>query len=145
MSNGQVPSDLKQIDQKTVALFEKAKNPSGFRWTGFFKVAGWTRLELAASGVTGRRSNQLNYHPKWVMKMESYEREVLRQAFIRKKFNYSVRLLMGKEPKTLKKCPEVRAERIRTALKSAGSNGERAWWSVRWPLDFRQQSSDWRY
>ena len=27
------------------------------------KVAGLTRLELATSGVTGRRSNQLNYNP----------------------------------------------------------------------------------
>ena len=27
------------------------------------KLAGSTRLELAASGVTGRRSNQLNYDP----------------------------------------------------------------------------------
>lgn len=26
-------------------------------------LAGWTRLELATSDVTGRRSNQLNYHP----------------------------------------------------------------------------------
>ena len=26
-------------------------------------MAGWTRLELATSCVTGRRSNQLNYHP----------------------------------------------------------------------------------
>ena len=26
-------------------------------------VAGSTRLELATSGVTGRRSNQLNYDP----------------------------------------------------------------------------------
>jgi hypothetical protein len=26
-------------------------------------VAGPTRLELATSGVTGRRSNQLNYDP----------------------------------------------------------------------------------
>jgi hypothetical protein len=25
--------------------------------------AGWTGLEPAASGVTGRRYNQLNYHP----------------------------------------------------------------------------------
>jgi hypothetical protein len=29
-------------------------------------VAGPTRLELATSGVTGRRSNQLNYDPAWV-------------------------------------------------------------------------------
>ncbi len=27
------------------------------------KVAGPTRLELATSGVTGRRSNRLNYDP----------------------------------------------------------------------------------
>lgn len=32
-------------------------NPSGNR------VAGATRLELATSGVTGRRSNQLSYAP----------------------------------------------------------------------------------
>lgn len=29
----------------------------------FLLMAGWTRLELATSAVTGRRSNQLNYHP----------------------------------------------------------------------------------
>ena len=28
-----------------------------------FQPAGPTRLELATSGVTGRRSNQLNYDP----------------------------------------------------------------------------------
>ncbi len=27
------------------------------------EVAGWTGLEPAASSVTGRRYNQLNYHP----------------------------------------------------------------------------------
>jgi hypothetical protein len=29
-------------------------------------LAGATRLELATSGVTGRRSNQLNYAPEQV-------------------------------------------------------------------------------
>lgn len=29
-------------------------------------MAGWTGLEPAASAVTGRRYNQLNYHPAWV-------------------------------------------------------------------------------
>ena len=27
-------------------------------------MAGWTGLEPATSDVTGRRSNQLNYHPE---------------------------------------------------------------------------------
>jgi len=36
------------------------QNPSGFLLRG---SAGWTGLEPAASGVTGRRYNQLNYHP----------------------------------------------------------------------------------
>jgi hypothetical protein len=33
------------------------------RHTPLFFLAGPTRLELATSGVTGRRSNQLNYDP----------------------------------------------------------------------------------
>ena len=35
------------------------------------KMAGLTRLELAASCVTGRRSNQLNYNPDSI-----YDRQV---------------------------------------------------------------------
>jgi hypothetical protein len=35
----------------------------GFSAICFDLVAGPTRLELATSGVTGRRSNQLNYDP----------------------------------------------------------------------------------
>ena len=38
------------------AMSEGAKRPS--------RMAGSTGLEPAASGVTGRRSNQLNYDPK---------------------------------------------------------------------------------
>ena len=42
--------------------------PTGLAQTkltqGERNLAGWTGLEPAASGVTGRRSNQLNYHPK---------------------------------------------------------------------------------
>ena len=33
---------------------------------GAFLMAGVTRLELAASGVTGRRSNQLSYTPNMI-------------------------------------------------------------------------------
>ena len=29
------------------------------------KLAGWTGLEPATFCVTGRRSNQLSYHPEW--------------------------------------------------------------------------------
>jgi hypothetical protein len=37
----------------------------GYAWsvTPLNLLAGTTRLELATSGVTGRRSNQLNYAP----------------------------------------------------------------------------------
>ena len=42
-------------------------------------MAGWTGLEPATSGVTGRRSNQLNYHPSEVVEcgVGSYERNFL--------------------------------------------------------------------
>jgi hypothetical protein len=53
------------VDSKnaTSGLMEyKQKKPVDFS-TGFF--AGWTGLEPAASGVTGRRYNQLNYHPNF--------------------------------------------------------------------------------
>jgi hypothetical protein len=32
-------------------------------------MAGWTRLELATSGLTGRRSNRLNYQPSKLSKI----------------------------------------------------------------------------
>ena len=44
------------------AKYGNKKKPQVFELAAF-KVAGWTRLELATSCVTGRRSNQLNYHP----------------------------------------------------------------------------------
>jgi hypothetical protein len=47
----------------------------------FLKVAGWTRLELAASGVTGRRSNQLNYHPKSDIEVREATRDL---AFVKR-------------------------------------------------------------
>src|SRR5437763_1497440 len=35
-----------------------------------FRSAGWTGLEPAASGVTGRRYNQLNYHPSLQQRLD---------------------------------------------------------------------------
>ena len=45
--------DAAQIEQR----------PGTVSDSGPFEFAGWTGLEPAASGVTGRRYNQLNYHP----------------------------------------------------------------------------------
>jgi hypothetical protein len=46
---------------------ENTKGPEAKKLQALLKVAGSTRLELAASGVTGRRSNQLNYDPAVVL------------------------------------------------------------------------------
>jgi hypothetical protein len=35
-------------------------------------MAGWTGLEPAASAVTGRRYNQLNYHPAWQTRTKGF-------------------------------------------------------------------------
>lgn len=51
-----------------VFLFAQCKNiylTNSVDSTVFF-VAGPTRLELAASGVTGQRYNQLNYGPAYM-------------------------------------------------------------------------------
>ena len=48
-----------------VECFNKKRVPE-FLQTPFL-LAGPTRLELATSGVTGRRSNQLNYDPSIVV------------------------------------------------------------------------------
>ena len=46
-------------------------------------MAGWTGLEPAASAVTGRRYNQLNYHPAWVPRLAYFLLSVSRSTFIR--------------------------------------------------------------
>jgi hypothetical protein len=36
-------------------------------------MAGWTGLEPATSGLTGQRSNQLNYHPLSTIKRKQIQ------------------------------------------------------------------------
>ncbi len=45
------------------ASSEKEKSQKSHSTSGSSQEAGWTGLEPAASGVTGRRYNRLNYHP----------------------------------------------------------------------------------
>ena len=61
------------VDPLKVADFVANKKTQSLRIAAF-KVAGWTRLELATSCVTGRRSNQLNYHP---LNFESQFRHIM--------------------------------------------------------------------
>ena len=56
---------------------DKAKQPTPLDWLSWYcfgSRAGWTGLEPAASGVTGRRYNRLNYHPKFVFRRLSLRR-----------------------------------------------------------------------
>jgi hypothetical protein len=53
------PSHSVEYTQNTLPLHKKAL----LYGQGFELLAGATRIELATSGVTGRRSNQLNYAP----------------------------------------------------------------------------------
>jgi hypothetical protein len=57
-------------------LAKKKGQPEGLARTklarkGERSLAGSTRLELATSGVTGRRSNQLNYDPAGVIRRKT--------------------------------------------------------------------------
>ena len=46
-----------------MSLTQKVENPCKSRtYKGFYIMAEWTGLEPATPGVTGRYSNQLNYH-----------------------------------------------------------------------------------
>ena len=38
-------------------------------YKGFMYMAEWTGLEPATPGVTGRYSNQLNYHSAWLQEL----------------------------------------------------------------------------
>ena len=38
-------------------------------YKGFKRLAEWTGLEPATPGVTGRYSNQLNYHSAWLQRL----------------------------------------------------------------------------
>jgi len=62
------PSDLDRVTfGVTVADTgpRKTRQPTGTTTESpTFELAGWTGLEPAASAVTGRRYNQLNYHPR---------------------------------------------------------------------------------
>ena len=46
------------------------------RWLFRLDLAEWTGLEPATPGVTGRYSNQLNYHSKWSATSSSSLRSV---------------------------------------------------------------------
>ena len=48
-----------------IALLIQAVTFDGKKWFQVEELAGATGLEPAASCVTGRRSNQLNYAPAW--------------------------------------------------------------------------------
>ena len=49
---------------------QKSENPcKSTTYKGFNMMAEWTGLEPATPGVTGRYSNQLNYHSAWLQRL----------------------------------------------------------------------------
>jgi hypothetical protein len=62
-----LPEGARDPKRQTIRNREELRRPGGTRDRGAsgerVEVAGSTGLEPAASGVTGRRSNQLNYDP----------------------------------------------------------------------------------
>ncbi len=54
-----------EINAHHIEPFFETKNPLPLSRKRVPKMAGWTGLEPAAFCVTGRRSNQLSYHPEW--------------------------------------------------------------------------------
>jgi hypothetical protein len=59
-----LPFNFQKKQQRAQPIVKTEKGVIRIRKTPFYYVAGATRLELATSGVTGRRSNQLNYTPE---------------------------------------------------------------------------------
>ena len=58
-----VPVEPSYIIYRRLCAEKQERKKGAFKAPFFWLVAGPTRLELATSGVTGRRSNQLNYDP----------------------------------------------------------------------------------
>ncbi len=46
-----------------------------------FKMADWTRLELATPGVTGQYSNQLNYQSTLILLLLNKSIQILRHNY----------------------------------------------------------------
>ena len=66
------PNGLSQIEERRTKQGLEIKKAQSRLKTGPFCFAGWTGLEPAASGVTGRRYNQLNYHPKVALRLFNF-------------------------------------------------------------------------
>ena len=62
--------DRKMLDRTAVGFAGKKKHGAQYWTPRSFQLAEWTGLEPATPGVTGRYSNQLNYHSKpwWVLR-----------------------------------------------------------------------------
>ena len=51
---------------RTIERADETEKPQVNQLLGVLMLAEWTGLEPATPGVTGRYSNQLNYHSLWL-------------------------------------------------------------------------------
>ena len=74
--------NLVVFNQSMLFLY-KVKKPQFLLVKPRLSLAGPTRLELATSGLTGRRSNQLNYDPILIISKQTYPLLYINEAGIK--------------------------------------------------------------
>ncbi len=92
--NGLKTAEFSQIVQRAtiaLSLWPRMEKTDFLRNRSFRKLAGWTGLEPATFCVTGRRSNQLSYHPVRGKRREQKEPAALSSSVVSEIFLFSIR------------------------------------------------------
>ena len=81
-------------------------------------MAGWTRLELATFCVTGRRSNQLSYHPINRKRGRNVDSDLVMSSVV---WKLNAAIFRKKLPRVFHVDGDLRTERFHTAELALGT------------------------